>query len=242
MSKKLLTISYDGSKYQGYGTQPHHKTVQDTLELNLEKMFNTKIKTIASSRTDRGVHALDQKVMINIDNDITNNQLKKGLNSLLPNSIVVEDIIDVNDDFHPRFLVKEKTYKYIISSKLSPFNGAYKTYYPYPLNVDTMIEASSVLIGTHDFSSFCAAKTEVEDKVRTIYDINIIRDKDDIIITITGNGFLYNMIRIIVGTLIEVGNDKLSKEELKEILEKKDRKYAKKTFPSNGLYLVNIKY
>lgn len=242
MSNKLLTISYDGSKYQGYGTQPHQKTIQDVLELNLEKMFGTKIKTIASSRTDGGVHALDQKVMINLEHDISNNQLKKGLNSLLPNSIVVEDITDVEDDFHPRYLVKHKTYKYIISSKLSPFNGAYKTYYPYSLNVDKMVDAASVLIGKHDFTSFCAVNTNVVDKVRTIYSIDIIRDNDDIVFTITGDGFLYNMIRIIVGTLVEVGSDKLSKEELLEILNKKDRKFAKKTFPPNGLYLVNITY
>lgn len=237
---KLLSISYDGSKYKGYATQPHHNTVQDTLEKTLKKLTGHDIKTIAASRTDSGVHALDQKVLISIAMD--NDNLKRALNSLLPSSIVINSIEEVDNDFHPRYNVKSKTYKYIISTKLSPFNGPYKTYYPYELDINKMQLASKILLGTHDFSSFCASKSGVNNKIRTIFNISIEQTNDDIIFTFKGDGFLYNMIRIIVGTLIDIGIGKTNLEMIEKILTSKNRKLAGKTFPPNGLYLVEIQY
>lgn len=240
--KYLLTLSYDGSKYQGYGTQPHHNTVQDTLQLALMKLFDQEIKTTAASRTDRGVHALDQKVMISVNTSMQPIEIKKALNALLPNSIVINFVELVGDSFHPRYDVREKTYRYYITMNKDPFSSPYKLYYPYKLDINAMNEAANHLVGRHDFSAFCASNTDVVDKTRCITSIQWLIDGEDLIFEISGNGFLYNMVRIIVGTLVEVGQGKIKPNDVKKILDARDRKLAKKTFPPNGLYLVKITY
>ena len=241
--KILLTLMYDGSKYQGYATQPHNKTIQDVIEEKLAVLYKKPIKTIGASRTDSGVHALDQKVMYeDSDNVMGVEEINKALSSLLPDNIVVKAVQEVNDDFHPRYLVKQKTYKYIITTKRDPFCVAYKYYFPYPIDIDLINESIPVLLGTHDFTSFCCVNTDVEDKVRTITNLTCEQKGDDIVFNITGDGFLYNMVRIIVGTLVDVGQGRISKDELNDILQACDRKQAGKTFPPNGLYLVSIEY
>lgn len=241
--KVLLTIMYDGSKYQGYATQPHKKTIQDVIEEKLSLLYKGPIKTIAASRTDSGVHALDQKVMYeDINNVMSVGEIEKALNSLLPDNIVVKEVIEVGDDFHPRYLVKQKTYKYIITTKREPFCVAYKYYFPYHIDIDKVNDAIPLLLGTNDYTSFCCVNTDVDDKVRTITNLMCQQIDDDIVFSVTGNGFLYNMVRIIVGTLVDVGQGRITKEELNNILQARDRKLAGKTFPPNGLYLVSIEY
>lgn len=240
--KKLLTIKYNGAKFEGYATQPHKKTVQDKLEEALAIIFKKEIKTQAASRTDAKVHAIDQKVMIDVDFLIDNNQLKRALNANLTNYIKVINVVDVNDDFHPRKNIEYKKYVYVLSKEIDPFCVEFKTLLTYDVNLKEMIKASKYLIGEHDFTSFCAAKTEVQSKVRTIYDIKIYEKNNDVYFEFKGNGFLYNMIRIIVGTLVDVGRGKIKSSDVKTILEQKDRKKAGITFPPNGLLLTKVRY
>ena len=240
--KKLLTIKYNGAKFEGYATQPHKKTVQDKLEEALAIILKKKIKTQAASRTDAKVHALDQKVVVELDILIDNDRLKKALNALLTNYIQVVTVEDVNCDFHPRKNILYKKYVYVLSKEIDPFCVEYKTLLKYNVDLNKMKKASQYLIGEHDFSAFCAAKTDVKTKVRTIYEINIIEKENDIYFEFKGNGFLYNMIRIIVGTLIDVGRGKINCDEIKTILEQKERKNAGMTYPPNGLFLTKVRY
>ena len=188
--KKLLTIKYNGAKFEGYATQPHKKTVQDKLEEALAIIFKKEIKTQAASRTDAKVHAIDQKVMIDVDFSIDNEKLKKALNANLTNYIKVINVLDVHDDFHPRKNIEYKKYIYVLSKEIDPFCVEFKTLLTYDINLKEMIKASNYLIGEHDFTSFCAAKTEVQSKVRTIYDIKIYEKNNDLYFEFKGNGFL----------------------------------------------------
>jgi tRNA pseudouridine38-40 synthase len=167
-----------------------------------------------------------------------------ALNSMLPEDISVLSVKEADPAFHARFDANGKEYRYYLnqSPKRDPFQRNYAFHYPYPLNLEAMGEASAYLLGTHDFSSFCSARTEVEDKVRTIKTIEILQDEEKVSFHFIGNGFLYNMVRILVGTLIEVGSGKRKSEEIMEILEKRDRRYAGKTAPGQGLYLWQVLY
>ena len=240
--RKLLTLQYDGSKFSGYATQLHRNTVQDTLQKVLKEIFNDEIKTISASRTDKGVHAIAQKVAIDISFEIENLRLKKALNCLLPNSIVVVNVLSVEDNFHPRYDVKYKVYDYILTTKLNAFNGPYKTLLKKEVDIELIKQGINVLIGKHDYSAFCAANSGAVEKIRTIYKIDLEQKEDDLIFKFYGDGFLYNMIRIIVGTLIEVGTKNITIEELKKILKGLDRKKSGSTYPPNGLYLKEINY
>ncbi|ONI46928.1 tRNA pseudouridine(38,39,40) synthase TruA, partial [Epulopiscium sp. SCG-B10WGA-EpuloA2] len=211
------------------------------------KITRQNVKVIGAGRTDAGVHAMGQVCLINIDTKINNYGLLQALNNKLPKDIVIKEIEDAPIDFHPTFSSKFKMYRYqILNSKVScPFVAEFVYYFPHDLNILLMKEASSKLIGTHDFKAFCASKSNVLQKgtstIRTIFDIKIEKGEDDIIkIDVCGDGFLYNMVRIIVGTLIDAGlNRGMSVEE---IIEKKDRKNAGKTAPASGLIMVGIEY
>jgi tRNA pseudouridine38-40 synthase len=245
MIRYKCIISYDGSGFSGYQVQPKKRTVQSVIEAVLTKMHKgSSVKISASGRTDAGVHAKGQVIHFDSPLSLPVEKWELALNSMLPEDISVLSVKEADPAFHARFDANGKEYRYYLnqSPKRDPFQRNYAFHYPNPLNLEAMREASAYLLGTHDFSSFCSARTEVEDKVRTIKTIEILQDEEKVSFHFIGNGFLYNMVRILVGTLIEVGSGKRKSEEIMEILEKRDRRYAGKTAPGQGLYLWQVLY
>ena len=241
----LITVSYDGTNYKGYQTQPGLLTIQEQIENALTKINNGKKTSFTSSgRTDRGVHAKMQCGHADIDVNITEYKLKRAMNSNLPDDIHVIKTEKVNSDFHARYNVIEKTYEYYINiGEYNPIERNYVFQYNYPLNVEKMQEAIKYLIGEHDFRSFVTENKEKENCIRTISTATVEKTNQDIIkFTFTGNGFLRYQIRNMVGILIRIGEEKESPEFVKIFLERKDRSKGGKTAPAEGLYLTNIKY
>ena len=239
----LMTFSYDGTNYNGYQKQPNKNTIQDEIELALEKINNKKITIHASGRTDAKVHALNQKAHFDLEKEIDENKLKKAINSLTSDSIYIKEIEKVKDDFHARFDVVEKEYIYKINmGEFIPTDRNYIYQYNKKLDIQEMKKSFKYLIGTHNFKSFTKTNIEKEDYIRTIYDIDLIENEDIIVLTFKGNGFLRYMIRNIVGTLIEIGENKRKSSEIKHIIESKDRTLAGKTASPVGLYLKDVKY
>jgi len=245
MQRYKSIISYDGSGFSGYQVQPKKRTVQSELQAVLAKMHKGEpIKVSASGRTDAGVHAKGQVIHFDSDLQISEDKWEIALSSLMPEDIAVLSVIKVDSSFHARFDAKGKEYRYVLqlSNKRDPFQRHFAYQYSYELNVEAMREASLSLIGTHDFTSFCSAKTEVEDRIRTIEKIDFLQEGDFLTLRFVGNGFLYNMVRILTGTLLEVANGKRMPGEMAEILAKKDRRFAGKTAPAQGLYLWKVFY
>ncbi|WP_456277058.1 tRNA pseudouridine(38-40) synthase TruA [Bacillus sp. AK128] len=245
MQRLNCLITYDGSAFAGYQIQPNQRTVQAEIETVLKKMHKgTDIRVIASGRTDANVHSIGQSIHFDTHLSIPLNKWKMAFNSLLPEEISVTHVRRVPQDFHARFDVKSKEYRYKVSLKKDRdvFMRHYHYHYPYQLDYIAMKEAIKYLIGTHDFTSFCSAKTEVEDKKRTIYEIEFFEVDDLLTFRFVGNGFLYNMVRIMVGTILEVGQGYRKPEEIISILEVRDRTKAGKTAPGNGLYLWKVHY
>lgn len=245
MSRYKCIISYDGTQFSGYQVQPNKRTVQSEIERVLQGMHkgNT-VKVVGSGRTDANVHAFGQVIHFDSDLTIPIEGWKRALNSMLPQDIRIQSIEKADPQFHARFDVKAKEYRYrlLLSKDLCVFKRHYMYHYPYPLDLSAMKEAALRLIGTHDFTSFCASKTEVQDKVRTIYQINIEKQNDELLFSFIGNGFLYNMVRILVGTLLEVGSGQIALEKMGTIIAGKDRSLAGKTAPGHGLYLWQVFY
>ena len=240
----LIKFSYDGTAYCGYQSQPGLDTIQDRLETALKIINNGKKTTITSTgRTDKGVHAICQYGHADIDVNITEHKLKRAMNSNLPDDIHVIETKIVKDDFHARYNVKSKEYKYYINlSEYNPLERNYVFQYNYKLNIDAMRDAIKVFIGTHDFRAFVTDNKEKENCVRTITSATIEEENNKLIITFKGDGFLRYQIRNMVGILIRVGENKISTEEVEKILESKDRTSSGKTAPAVGLYLVNVEY
>lgn len=243
----LMTFSYDGSKYQGYQKQPKGKTIQNELEKALQKIAGNKpIKIHASGRTDTGVHALNQKAHFDFENKIEENKLRHSLNSLLPKDIYVKKIEIVNDSFHARFDVRAKEYIYELNmGEYNPIEKDYVCQWNKKLDVIEMERALKYLEGKHDFKSFIKADDEKEDYVRTIVQTNLIRDPKNvnhITFIFVGTGFLRYQVRNMVGTLIEIGEQKRKSEDIMELLEVKDRTKAGITAPACGLYLKDVYY
>ncbi|WP_440897146.1 tRNA pseudouridine(38-40) synthase TruA [Amphibacillus sp. Q70] len=242
----LATVSYDGSNYAGYQIQPDQITIQSVIESALKRMHKGKVvKITASGRTDAGVHAYEQVFHFDSQLMIPEANWKKALNAILPDDIVIKKVEQVADQFHARYSAKAKTYKYVIlnAEDPSPFQTKYSTYIKQTLNVEAMNHACQHIIGEHDFTSFCAANSYVKgSKIRTISQASCTKKDPYLILSFTGNGFLYNMVRIIVGTLIEVGLGRRAPDSLREIIKSKDRGAAGKTAPAQGLYLDHVKY
>ena len=240
----LIKFSYDGTAYCGYQSQPGLDTIQDKLEEALKKINNGKKTSITSTgRTDKGVHALCQYGHADIDVDITEHKLKRALNSNLPDDIHVIETKIVRDDFHARYNVKSKEYKYYINvGEYNPLERNYVFQYNYALNMEKMKEAINVFIGTHDFRAFVTDNKEKENCIRTITTADIEQQGEKIIITFKGNGFLRYQVRNMVGILIRVGENKISKEDVEKILKSKDRTTSGKTAPAVGLYLTEVTY
>jgi len=246
-----LIIEYDGTNYSGWQIQKRCKredrgkkrTIQEVLEEVLAKILQDKVKVVASGRTDAGVHAKNQVANFKVESEISTRDLKKALNANLPSDIVIKKVNDVEFDFHARFNAKSKVYRYQISQKfLSCFDRLYFTYIPYILDLNLMRKEANVLIGRHNFKSFQSSGGKTKNTIRTIKDIKIKKRKRYIFIDIEADGFLYNMVRNIVGTLIEIGRGKFSPGSMRKILKAKDRKVAGPTVPAKGLFLMRVKY
>jgi tRNA pseudouridine38-40 synthase len=245
MSRLKCTIAYDGTDFFGYQIQPQARTVQEELEKALKKLHKgNEVKITGSGRTDAGVHAKGQVIHFDTNLKIPIEKWPVALNALLPKDIAVLEAENVDSSFHARFDAKGKEYRYFINSSATrdPFTRHFATSFPFALNLKAMQIASQAFIGTHDFTSFCSAKTEVVDKVRTINEIDIYEENGLIVFRFFGNGFLYNMVRILTGTLLEVGIGNRKAETMTEIIGKKDRIHAGKTASAQGLYLWKVFY
>lgn len=239
-------ISYDGSGFSGYQVQPNGRTVQEEIERVLTQMNRGVFTRItASGRTDTGVHAVGQVIHFDTQLSIPPAGWVKALNSQLPGDIRVMAVEEVREDFHARYDVEWKTYRYkwTLEDIPLPFERRMLSHIPGKKpDIDRMRKAAEALIGEHDFRSFSAANTSIQDFVRTIYDVRIERYGQQLHLVITGNGFLYNMVRIIAGTLWEIGTGKFSPDAMPEIIAAKDRSQAGRTAPPQGLYLEKVGY
>lgn len=240
----LIKFSYDGTNYSGYQYQPNLDTIQERLENALQIINNNKKTAItATGRTDKGVHALCQYAHADLDVDITEYKLKRALNSNLPADIHIINTYKVPNDFHARYNVTSKEYKYYINlGEYNPLERNYVFQYNYKLDVSTMQSAIKVFEGTHDFRAFVTENKEKENCIRTITATSIKEQNNKLIITFKGNGFLRYQIRNMVGILIKVGENKISTADVEKILESKDRTTSGKTAPAVGLYLTNVTY
>lgn len=244
MKRFKMIVAYDGTNYHGFARQNEAITVQGTIEKAIKKITQEEVVSLGAGRTDAGVHAKGQCVTFDSETKIPAERLIKAINSQLPPDIVIQELSEVDGDFHPRFGAKRKTYRYQIwCGKLpDPFTYRYALHYPYPVNEKIMQEAANYMIGEHDFACFCASGSQVKDTVRKIYSIDVKRDGDMISVDVCGNGFLYNMVRIIIGTLLYVNEGKLSTTEISEIIRGKDRKKSGPTVTPQGLTMLSIVY
>lgn len=244
MKRVKLTVAYDGTNYCGWQVQPNGITVQEVLNQCLSEFTGENIETIGASRTDAGVHALGNVAVFDTEMRMPGDKFSFALNQRLPEDIRIQKSEEVDADFHPRYVKSQKTYEYRILNCRFPIpTERFYSHFTYiPLDVDKMKEAASYLIGEHDFKSFCGTGAQVKTTVRTVKEIQIEKSGDRIIIRITGEGFLYNMVRIIAGTLMDIGGGLYPPEKMKEILEAKDRKKAGPTAPARGLTLMKIQY
>ena len=239
----LITFSYDGSKYGGYQKQLDINTIQAELETALTKLNNKETSIVASGRTDRGVHAINQKAHFDLDINITPDKLKMALNSLIPNDIYVKDAKEVDSNFHARFNVKSKEYIYKINlGEYNPIEKDYIYQYGKSLDIKAMEEAIKYFIGMHNFKSLVAADDVRDNYDREIISANINVADDIMTISFVGTGFLRYMVRNMVGLLIEIGEEKRKPSDVLTILEKEDRKASGKTAPACGLYLKEVNY
>ena len=240
----MLTIAYDGTEYCGWQVQPNGNTVEEAVNRAVSEATGEDIRVIGASRTDSGVHALGNVAVFDTCCTIPAGRMAVAVNHQLPRDIVVQEAREVPADFHPRYTEARKTYTYAIwrDPVPNPLRRRYTTYYYYPLDVEKMKTAAGYLEGEHDFASFCSSKSDVENTVRTIESITFEEKGKELILTFTGNGFLYNMIRMIAGVLMRVGGGYYPPEEVLNILEKRERGYARPTAPPQGLTLVKIEY
>lgn len=245
MKRIRLLVSYDGTDYCGWQIQPNGITIEEILNEKLKKLTGEDIHVIGASRTDSGVHALGNVAVFDTDSPIPPERMAYALNQKLPADIVIVKSEEVPPDWHPRYQEQiSKTYEYhIYNAQIpDPLKRRYSTFVSFPLDVGKMQDGAAYLEGEHDFASFCNIRTNAENTVRRIDRIEIEKEDRDITIRVTGNGFLYNMVRIIAGTLIRVGRGFYTPEKVKEILEAEERTEAGVTAPPEGLTLVKIEY
>ncbi|ALM57665.1 tRNA pseudouridine(38-40) synthase TruA [Staphylococcus equorum subsp. linens] len=242
MMRVLVNISYQGSQFLGFQIQQNGRTVQQQFEKILKRMHKRHVRIHPSSRTDKGVHALEQYFHFDTELNIAPPQWKYVMNRALPDDVYVNDVMIVDDDFHCRYDCVGKSYRYKIyqSEHKDPFQCGLKTYITDSLDTEKMNRAAQLFVGTHDFTGFCSQKTEVESKVRTIYESRIKITENGLDYIVTGSGFLYNMVRVLMAFLLEVGKGKRNPEEVPELLMMKDRNQVPYTAPSEGLYLERI--
>lgn len=240
----MLTVAYDGTNYCGWQVQPNGNTIEGVLNAALSELLKEDITVIGASRTDSGVHALCNVAVFDTCSPIPGARMSYALNQRLPEDIRIVESKEVHGEFHPRHCESRKTYEYHIVN--APFPNPMKRLYCHytyaPCDVSAMQEAAAYLVGEHDFKSFCTVGAQVESTVRTITDLQVFTREDEIIIRVTGTGFLYNMVRIIAGTLLDVGYGRRSAKELPQILASLDRQAAGPTAPAKGLRLVKYEF
>lgn len=247
MKKILLKISYDGTNYNGWQSGDTGIGIEAVISKKISKLLNDDIKIFGTSRTDAGVHALNNIAVFETDKEVNPDKIFFAINNLLPRDIVIKESYEVPLDFNPRRVVSKKIYNYYIyNAKIpNPLKERYSHFVYYDIDINKMITASKYLIGEHDFKSFANPDSQVikngGSTVRTVFDIKIEKNNENMIIfTVIGNGFLYHMVRIMVGTLLKVGMGMIKEEDTIEIMNKKDRKYAGFTLPAKGLVLSDI--
>lgn len=242
----MLTVAYDGTDYCGWQIQPDSPTIEGVLDRELSRLLSEDIHVIGASRTDAGVHAEGAIAVFDTCSNIPGEKFSYALNQSLPDDIVIRKSQDVASDFHPRKAKCRKTYRYSIwhDEFPMPTNSRYTYHFHYPLDTKAMSDAAGYFVGEHDFAAFCSAQADVDSTVRTIYDAHteVGQDPRRIDIYITGNGFLYNMVRIIAGTLIDVGRGRTCLDEIPSIIRSRDRSRAGDTAPARGLTLVGYEF
>ena len=240
-----LTIEYDGKEYNGWQKQPNKLNIQGNIEKAIEAITSEEVDLMASGRTDAGVHALGQVANFKTNSKLPIEKFPVAINSKLKKSIRIINAEEVEEKFHSRLSCKQKTYRYIINNT---YNGTaiYRNqeyHVPQKLNIEKMQKAAKFFEGEHDFKAFKASGTSSKSSVRKIYEAKVYSDNNGrIYIELTGNGFLYNMVRIIAGTLVDVGLGKIKPEEISDIIIQGKRENAGKTLPAHGLYLVKVEY
>lgn len=245
MRNITLILEYDGTNYAGWQVQKiRSTTIQETIEKALQKILQEKVKVIASGRTDAGVHAEEQVANFNTNSRISLKKLHEGLNALLPRDIAVIGLKQVKPGFHSRFHAKSKVYRYTILNRLhrSALLRSRAYFCRYPLNIKLMQKEAKCLLGKHNFKAFQATAKKEKNPIKTITKLRILKDKELIYITIEAGSFLYNMVRNIVGTLIEIGRGRYPEGSMKKILSSRDRRFAGPTAPACGLCLMKVKY
>lgn len=244
MKRIKLVVAYDGTNYHGWQVQDNGITIEEVLNRTISELVQEDIKVIGASRTDAGVHACGNVAVFDTESRIPGDKFSFALNQRLPEDIRIQESCEVHADFHPRYADTMKTYEYNILNRRFelPSKRLYAAFCYYPMDIERMNQAAAYLVGEHDFKSFCSAGAQVQTTVRTIYAVNVTKEDDMVHIRITGNGFLYNMVRIIAGTLMQVGTGLMEPEQVKEILEARDRSKAGPTAVAKGLTLVEIRY
>ncbi len=244
MKRIMLRVAYDGTDFSGWQVQNEMRTVEGELNKAISELTGETIEVIGASRTDSGVHSKGNVAVFDTESSIPAEKFMYAVNSLLPEDVTVTESKEVDGDFHPRHCKSIKTYEYrIYTSRINnPLKRRYAYRFPTELDVEKMDEAAKYLIGEHDFKSFCCIRTQAETTVREIYSADVFRDDEDIVIRVTGAGFLYNMVRIIAGSLTDVGSGKYEPVHIKEVLEGTDRTLAGPTAEPQGLTLMNIEF
>ncbi|WP_294831910.1 tRNA pseudouridine(38-40) synthase TruA [uncultured Lactobacillus sp.] len=243
-----MTVAYDGHLFHGFQYQPRQRTVQGTIEAALSKMTKGKNVVVeGSGRTDAGVHALGQVIHFDYpDKEIPPERMICALNSLMPLDIVFKKCEIVDEKFHVRYSAKGKWYRYRVSLDrfVDPFKRLYTGHYPYPVDVEKMKRAAFDLLGTHDFTSFAASGGQIKNKVRTMFYVNIQKDKqnNEIVFDFICSGFLYNMVRILVAMLLEIGRGKRPVNDIPRVIMAKDREQVRETAQASGLFLYHVFY
>jgi tRNA pseudouridine38-40 synthase len=244
MARIKLVVAYDGTNYCGWQVQNNGITIEEVLNKTISDLVHEDIKVIGASRTDSGVHALGNVAVFDTQSKIPGDRFSFALNQRLPEDIRIQESCQVAEDFHPRYCDTIKTYEYKILNRRfdMPVERLYSTFVYYPLDVEKMQKAAKVLVGEHDFKSFCSTRSQVENTVRTITDISVDKAGDMVYIRVSGTGFLYNMVRIIVGTLMKIGLGIWPEDCMPGILAACDRTKAGPKAEAKGLTLVNIQY
>ena len=245
MKRIKLTVAYDGTNYHGWQVQPNAVTIEGKLNEAISELTKESIQVIGASRTDAGVHALGNVAVFDTESRIPGEKFSYALNQRLPDDIVIQQSQEDDKDFHPRYCTCEKTYEYVILNRKFPLPEYRNTAFFYygDLDIKAMQEATKAFLGEHDFAGFCSAGAQVKTTVRTIYELTVEKkDNDMICIRVRGNGFLYNMVRIIAGTLLEVGKGNIEAKSLENRIAAADRSQAGPTAPARGLKLIRIQY
>jgi len=246
MKRYLMTIEYVGTNYEGFQLQKGKtlKTVQGQIEMAMQQMFLQNIKVFASGRLDAGVHAKELKAHFDLETNILPERMITGINHFLPSDIAVQEITEVENNFHARYDVKQKTYEYklYVSKYKHPLLEDKQMYLYEMPNIEKMKQAGKLFLGTHDFKAFMNKNSKVKSTVRTINSLEIEIKNNQITITICGNGFLYNMVRIIVGTLLEIGYNNMQQDEIVNMLNTGIRSRAKKIVEPKALTLLKVEY